>query len=59
MAVIARSASDEAIHVSACRAMDCFASARNDGVARMERSEIRGRRIRIAIPGLPLGTPKA
>ena len=30
-AVIARSDSDEAIHASACCAMDCFACARNDG----------------------------
>jgi hypothetical protein len=30
-AVIARSPCDEAIHLSACCAMDCFASARNDG----------------------------
>jgi hypothetical protein len=29
--VIARSPCDEAIHLSACRAMDCFAYARNDG----------------------------
>ena len=33
--VIARSASDEAIHASACRAMDCFARARNDGLTLM------------------------
>ncbi len=31
-AVIARSSSDEAIHASARRGMDCFACARNDGV---------------------------
>jgi hypothetical protein len=29
-AVIARSGSDEAIHLSFCRLLDCFACARND-----------------------------
>jgi hypothetical protein len=37
--VIAGSASDEAIHASACRAMDCFARARNDGLTLMSPSD--------------------
>src|SRR6185312_16088566 len=36
LVVIARSASDEAIHLSLCRAMDCFASLAMTGIERRD-----------------------
>jgi hypothetical protein len=47
----------EAIQLSACRAMDCFASARNDGVAGCLTSEIGLCEATVGLPGAGLEAP--